>query len=92
MVSPPLVTYITSAAQSAENIVNHYVLSSIKLSPKKLKDFVFELPSGSSKFDNIFATVLLREYTMFSKPALRILQELSASLLNMKNLLMFVRD
>ena len=44
MVSPPLVTlYTTSTARSAESIVNHYMLSSIKLSPKKLKDFVLHL-------------------------------------------------
>ena len=37
MVSPPLVTYTTSTAQSAESIVSHCVLSSIKLSSKKIK-------------------------------------------------------
>ena len=40
MVSPPLLAYTTSTAQSADSIVNHCVLFSIKLSMKKLKDFV----------------------------------------------------
>ena len=33
-------TYRTSTAQNATSIVNHYIPSSIKLSLKKLKDFV----------------------------------------------------
>ena len=37
MGSPSLVTYTKRTAQSAETIVNHCVLSAIKLSPKKLK-------------------------------------------------------
>ena len=132
MASPPLVTYITSTAQSAESIVEHCVLSSIKLSQRKSKDFVtsetaeklfWKLIKGqrftsqmgaflvdgniltdknkiremwADHFESIgtppiaqistmdFATALLREYKKFSKPALRILRELSVSLWNMK--------
>ena len=49
-------------------------------------------PSDSSNLAMDFGTALLREYKKFSKPALRILRELSVSLQNMKKLLMFVRD
>ena len=122
MVSSPLVTYTTSTAQSAESIVNHCVLSSIKLSSKKIKRLCaapdtdeksfWKLMNGQRSTSQmnvflvdgnlltdktkyvkcglttlnllvhppivqiltiIFATVLLREYTIFSKPALRIL-------------------
>ena len=37
MVSAPLMTYTTITAQSAESIVNHRVLSSIKLGQERIK-------------------------------------------------------
>ena len=53
MASPPLVTYITSTAQSAESIVDHCVLSSIKLSQRKSKDFVLHLKPTKNYFGNL---------------------------------------